>query len=171
MTRLVMRLARLSDGDDRGDRAAADGRDDRDRQLVDLSDARGGGVAFTPLARWIAAVAASHDACVVLDADGHVLSVSPSASELLGTAASGVIGRRLLEVVEIVDFDYGGAADYAARIAPVAVLNEGSGLMRSLMRVRLRDGSRVTLDTSSAPVHDATGRTTGSVTFLAPVVG
>lgn len=169
MTKLVMRLARLPDGD--GDRLADSGVDGHDRLLVDLSDARGSGVAFTPLARWIGAVAASYDACLVLDADGHVLSVSPSASELLGTPPSGVIGRRLLEVVEVVDFDYGGAADYAARIAPLAVLNDGSGLMRSLMRVRLRDGSRMTLDTSSAPVHDAAGRTTGSLTFLAPVVG
>ena len=167
MTKLVMRLARL----DEADGAAVDGMDGHDRLLVDLSDGRGNGVAFTPLARWIGAVAASHDACLVLDADGHVLSMSPSASELLGTPVSGVIGRRLLEVVEIVDFDFGGAADYAARIAPVAVLNEGSGLMRSLMRVRLRDGSRVTLDTSSAPVHDAAGHTAGSLTFLALVVG
>jgi PAS domain-containing protein len=173
VTKLVLRLARVPDGapvPPAGVDGVA-GVDGHARQLVDLSDGQGGGVAFTPLARWIDAVAGSHDACLVLDAHGQVLSMSPSASELLGAAVSGVVGRRLLDVVEVVDFDFGGAADYAPRIAPVAVLDAGSGLMRSLMRVRVRDGARVTLDTSSAPVHDPAGRTVGSVTFLAAVVG
>jgi PAS domain S-box-containing protein len=168
VTKLVMRLARLSDATAS---PAPDGVDGRARHLVDLSDASGAAVAFTPLARWIAAVAATHDACFVLDQEGQVLSMSAAATQLLGTSDSSVVGRRLLDMVEVVDFDNGGAADYAARIAPVAVLGKGSGLMRSLMRVRLRDGSRVTLDTSSAPVHDAAGDTVGSLTFLAPVIG
>jgi PAS domain S-box-containing protein len=171
VTKLVLRLARLPDVAAPSAASAADGVDGHAGNLVDLSDARGAGVAFTPLARWIAAVAAAHDACLVLDGEGQVLSMSVPAAELFGAADSSVVGRKLLDVVQVVDFDNGGAADYAERIAPVAVLNNGSGLMRSLMRVRLRDGSRVMLDTCSAPVHDSAGATVGSLTFLAPVDG
>lgn len=142
------------------------------RHVVDLGNADRAAVASTPLARWIAAVAAAHDACLVLDRDGQILSMSAGAADLLGCSDIGVIGRGLLDVVEVVDFDSGGLnPDYAARVAPLAVLTKGSGLMRSLMRVRRRDAARVTLDASSAPVHDGGGWTVGSITFFAPVEG
>jgi len=97
--------------------------------------------------------------------------MSVSAAELLG-CTEGVIGRRLLDVVEVIDFDTGRPApDYTHRIAPVAVLNTGNGLMRSLMRIRQRDGMAVTVDAAAAPIHDATGTTVGSFTFFAPVRG
>jgi hypothetical protein len=75
-------------------------------------------------------------------------------------------------VLDLVDFDTGASRpDYAPRIAPLAVLSPGSGLMRSLLRVRHKDGTRLTVDASSAPLHDARGTTIASVTFLAPVRG
>jgi PAS domain S-box-containing protein len=142
------------------------------RDVVDLGDNGRPPAASTPLARWSAAVAAAHDPCVVLDVQGQVLSLSVSGAELLGCSDAGVIGRRLLDVLHLVDFETGALdPDYAARIAPLAVLQPGSGLMRSLLRVRTRDGGRLTVDASSAPLHDVRGETIGSLTFLAPVRG
>jgi PAS domain S-box-containing protein len=141
------------------------------RHVVDLGDHNRAPAASTPLARWSASVAAAHDPCLVLDAQGQVLSLSVSAAELLGCSDAGVIGRRLLDVVELVDFDSGAVRpDYAMRVAPLAVLN-GNGLMRSLLRVRHHDGSHLTIDTSSAPLHDVRGEIIGSLSFLAAVRG
>jgi len=163
VTKLILRLARLDEAD--GAPVAA-------RHVVDLGDHTRAPAASTPLARWIATVAAAHDPCLVLDADGQVLSLSTGAAELLGCSDAGVIGRGLLDVIDLVDFDTGTSApDYAARIAPLAVLTTGSGLMRSLLRVRQSDGTRLTVDASAAPIHDVRGDTVGSFTFLAPVRG
>jgi PAS domain-containing protein len=142
------------------------------RHVVDLGEhARQGGTT-SPLARWIATVAAAHDACLVLDPDAQIASISAAAAELLGCGDTAVVGRALLDVIELVDFETGGSRpDYAPRIAPVAVLAAGSGLMRSLIRLRRSDGGRLTIDASAAPIHDARGETVGSFTFLAPVRG
>lgn len=163
MTKLILRLERLQDDD-----ALASA----SRHVVDLGDRGRAPTAATPLARWVATVAAAHDPCLVLDREGQVLSVSPSAAELLGCGDGGVIGRRLLEMIDLVDFETGGSSpDYASRIAPLAVLSPGSGLMRSLLRVRQHNGSPLTVDASAAPIHDVRGETVGSFTFLAPVRG
>ena len=163
MTKLILRLERLED---------AEGTPAPSRHVVDLGDHSRAPAASTPLARWIATVAAAHDPCVVLDDDGQVLSLSTGAAELLGCSDAGVIGRPLLDVIDLVDFDTGGSSpDYAARIAPLAVLVHGSGLMRSLLRVRQSDGTRLTVDASAAPIHDVRGEIVGSFTFLAPVRG
>jgi PAS domain-containing protein len=123
----------------------------------------------TPLSRWSAAVAAAHDACFVLDLHGVVISVSMASVELLGCGDAAVIGRHILEVVNLVDLETGAPhPDYAPRITPLAVL-DGPGLARSMMRVRHPDNAVVTLDSSSAPIHDVTGHLLGSVTFLAPI--
>ncbi len=123
----------------------------------------------TPLTRWSAAVAAAHDACFVVDVNGVVISISVAAVELLGCGDATVIGCHILDVLRLVDLETGAAnPDYGARITPLAVLDQ-PGLSRSLLRVRHPDGSLVTLDSSSAPVHDVTGYPLGSVTFLAPI--
>jgi PAS domain-containing protein len=142
------------------------------RHVVDLGEHGRAGIAATPLARWSASVAAAHDPCLVVDVAGAVLSISASAAELLGCADAGDIGRPLLDVVDLVDFDTGaGRPDYASRIAPLSVLNANSGLTRSLFRVRHRDGARVTIDAAAAPLHDAHEQVVGSITFLAAVRG
>ena len=123
----------------------------------------------TPLGRWSSAVAAAHDACLVLDPHGSIVSVSAPAVELLGCSGVGVIGRPLLDVIDVVDLESGTSdPDYAGRIPPLVAL-DGGGLSRSLMRVRHHDESRVSLDASSAPLHDAAGKTVGSVSFFARV--
>ena len=162
MTKLILRLERLQDSD-----AASPA-----RHVVDLGEHSRPSATSTPLARWIATVAAAHDPCLVLDAQGQVLSLSSSAAELLGCSDAGVIGRRLLDVIDLVDFDTGSSSpDYATRIAPLAVLAPTSGLMRSLLRVRQHESAPLTVDASAAPIHDVRGETVGSFTFLAPVRG
>lgn len=165
MTKLILRLERLQEDPQAAASSAS-------RHIVDLGDHSRAPAASTPLARWIATVAAAHDPCLVLGADGAVLSLSTSAAELLGCSDAGVIGRPLLDVIDLVDFDTGHSSpDYAARIAPLAVLFPTSGLMRSLLRVRQHDGAPLTVDASAAPIHDVRGETVGSFTFLAPVRG
>jgi PAS domain-containing protein len=160
VTKLILRLEKLRAPD-----AAAP-------HVVDLGDHARPATAPTPLSRWIATVAAAHDACLVLDAQGCILSLSSNAAELLACSDGAIIGRRLLDVLDLVDFDTGESApDYATRIAPLAVLHPGSGLMRSLLRLRRRDDRPLTVDASSAPIHDARGETVGSITFLAAVHG
>jgi len=123
----------------------------------------------TPLTRWSAAVAAAHDPCFVIDANGIVISISVAAVELLGCGDMATIGRHILDILTLVDLDTGAPdPDYANRITPLAVL-DNPGLSRSLMRVRHADGALVSLDSSSAPVRDVTGYPLGSVTFLAPI--
>lgn len=158
MAKLILRLQRL------------DGDEQPARHVVDLGDHGRPPTATTPLARWSASVAAAHDPCLVLDAQGRVLSLSASGAELLGCSDVGVIGRLLLDVVDLVDFETGASKpDYAGRVAPLATLAQGNGLMRSLLRVRHHDGTWLTLDASAAPLHDAHGQTIGSLTFLASI--
>jgi PAS domain S-box-containing protein len=138
------------------------------RRVVDVAAPERLTVA-TPLTRWSAAVAAAHDPCFVVDANGILISISVAAVELLGCGETAIIGRHVLDILALVDLDSGAPQpEYADRITPLAVL-DNPGLSRSLIRVRHADGALVTLDTSSAPVHDVTGYPLGSVTFLAPI--
>jgi PAS domain S-box-containing protein len=121
------------------------------------------------LSRWSAAVAAAHDGCFVLDVNGAVVSVSVAGVELLGSGDVTIIGRHILEVITLVDLETGAAnPEYAPRITPLVAL-ESPGLARSLMRVRHRDAAVITLDTSSAPIHDVAGHLLGSITFVSPI--
>lgn len=163
MTKLIMRLERLA----KAETALA-----QMLHVVDLGNGERAPVASTPLSHWLTSVNAAQDPCVLLDQSGRVLAMSTAAITLLGCGDGGVVGRSLIDVLDVVDFDSGTSSpDYAARIAPVAVLATGGGLMRSLLRVRQRDGTRLTVDAAAAPLHDDRGRLVGSVTFLAPVRG
>lgn len=138
------------------------------RRVVDVAGSERLSTA-TPLSRWSAAVAAAHDACFVLDLNGAIISISVAAVELLGCGDAAIIGRHVLDVLNLVDLETGAAHPaYAPRITPLAVL-EGPGLGRSLLRVRHDEGAVVTLDTSSAPIHDVNAHLLGSVTFIAPI--
>lgn len=136
------------------------------RPLVDLAS---GGSTETALGRWSAAAAAAQDGCLVLDPDGQIVSLSATAAELLDCSDGGVIGRRLIDVATLIDFDTGELSpDYAERVPPLAALNTGN-IARSLIRVRHRDDSPVTLDVCGVPLHDAAGRIVGSLSFVNPL--
>jgi PAS domain S-box-containing protein len=160
---LILRLESLDDDAPRDPAATTTGLPSQ----VDLTDAATGSATPHPLARWQAAVEASADACLVLDSRGCVVSASAAAIEALGCSDQPVRGRRLLDVIDVVDLDSGAShPEYAVRITPLATLG-GRGLMRSLMRLRHPDGSLVTLDSSSAPLHDDAGQTIGSISYFA----
>lgn len=119
-----------------------------------------------PLARWSTAVAGAHDPCLVVDPEGLLVSLSVPAADLLGCTGAGVIGRSLLDVVRLVDFETGDPfPEYSRRIPSLGVL-ASRGLMRGLMRVHHPDGRRLTLDAVAAPIHDAGSAVIGSVTYL-----
>lgn len=119
------------------------------------------------LDRWVATVAMADDACMVLDSAGLVVAISEAASELLGVGSGPTGGHHILDVLPLVDLDTGEPnPEYAPRITPLVVLESG-GLARSLLRVRHEDDAVVTLDTSSAAIHDPAGNLAGSVTFVA----
>ena len=161
MAKLVLRLQALPTGTV-ADAAAP-------RHVVDLVQPRAAPTPTpTTLARWSRVTATSHDPCLLLDDQGRVVSVSTTAGQLLGCGNDGVVGRHLLPLLHLLDFDTGASApDYAHRVAPLAVLEEGAGLVRSLLRVRHPDGQVRTLDAAAAPLHDGEGRLVGSLTLFA----
>jgi PAS domain S-box-containing protein len=165
MAKLVLRLRALPTGTP-VDWAAP-------RHVVDLGQLRQPAAPTpTTLARWTRVTATSHDPCLLLDDQGRVVSLSASAGKLLGCGTEGVVGRALLPLLDLLDFDTGASApDYAHRVAPLAVLKEGAGLVRSLLRVRHADGQAHTLDAAAAPLHDADGRLVGSITLFAVLGG
>lgn len=122
------------------------------------------------LGQWVAAARTSLDACLVVDAGGTVAGLSPTAAELLGTAASSLIGRSLDDALNLVDFTNGAkeARGAARRIPPLIAVRENS-LSRGMMRVRRPDGDRLMLDAVAAPIHDNDRRPIGAVSFLASV--
>lgn len=126
-------------------------------------------VATAPLRGWSTAVASSQDACFVLDSEGVVVSVSAAGIDLLGSGERVAMGHHILDVIDLVDLESGASdPEYAPRITPLVVLRS-PGLARSLMRVRHPDGAVVTLDSSSAPIHDEAGQVLGSMTFISPI--
>jgi PAS domain S-box-containing protein len=167
---LILRLESLDDDIDSDRDSDPDPAPDRSNGVpsqVDVSDSPESATGSHRLAGWQAAAESSSDACLLLDARGAVVSASPAAIDALGAAGQPVRGRRLLDVIDVVDLDTGAShPDYAVRITPLATLG-GRGLMRSLMRLRCPDGSLVTLDSTSAPLHDADGETIGSISFFA----
>jgi hypothetical protein len=123
--------------------------------------------AASALDRWVSTVALSTDACLVLDSAGLVVAISGAALELLGVGSGPTGGHHVLDVVPLVDLETGEPnPEYAPRITPLVVLESG-GLARSLLRVRHEDDAIVTLDTSSASIHDIAGTLAGSITFIA----
>jgi PAS domain S-box-containing protein len=122
------------------------------------------------LGHWVAAACASLDACLVVDVGGTVAALSPTAAELLGTAADAVVGRSLDDVLHLVDFTEGAreARGVDRRIPPLIAVRENS-LSRGMMRVRRPDGARLMLDAVAAPIHDLERKPIGAVSFLASV--
>lgn len=122
------------------------------------------------LGHWVAAARHSLDACLVVDATGLVAGLSATAAELLGTASTGLVGRQLDDVLNLVDFTDSSAEarGNARRIPPLIAVRENS-LSRGMMRVRLPDGGRRMLDAVAAPIHDNERRPIGAVSFLASV--
>lgn len=122
------------------------------------------------LGHWVAAACSSLDACLVIDVGGVVAALSPTAADLLGAAASSVVGHALDDVLHLVDFTDGAheAQGVARRIPPLIAVRENS-LSRGMMRLKRPDGARMMLDAVAAPIHDTDRKPIGAVSFLASV--
>jgi PAS domain S-box-containing protein len=122
------------------------------------------------LATWTTAVGRSCDPCLVVDSYGTVTALSPAAAELLGAAETKLVGKPLDESLHLVDFIDGAqeARGTGRRIPPLIAVNENT-LSRGVIRVRRPDGHRLMLDAAAAPIHDATRRVVGAVSFLSAV--
>jgi PAS domain-containing protein len=122
------------------------------------------------LRAWVSVVALCADACLVLDADGRVVALSPATATLVGTEPADAVGRMLVgDVLALVDFSSAAEPlrDVGA-IPPVSAATAGVPC-HGLMRLRRPDGPTVTLDTISTPLHGAEGQRLGSLSFFARV--
>jgi PAS domain S-box-containing protein len=113
------------------------------------------------LGRWLSTTLSSiGDAVVACDLSGSVTFLNTVAERLTGWSAEEARGRDLAEVLGIVEGETGGGArDVVRRVLEeeVAVsLAPESWLVR-------RDGTRVPIDDTAAPVRDEDGRVTGVV--------
>ncbi|WIM96490.1 hypothetical protein ACTOB_008692 [Actinoplanes oblitus] len=126
----------------------------------------------TGIERWSGTVAVADEPCLIVDAGGTILAVSPSASELLGLGKpADAVGKRLSTTLELIDFTAGaGPLDEpeAEKIPPLLAVRS-ERLARGLMRVVADSGKApLTVDAISTPLM-AGGRVAGSMTFLSPV--
>jgi PAS domain-containing protein len=122
------------------------------------------------LRAWVSVVAASHDACLVLDADGRIAGLSASAADLVAEDALNVVGRRLVgDVFVLVDFSSAAEPMSDHTLVPPTLAIASDVLSRGLVRLRRTDGVTVTLDAISAPLHADDGSVIGSLTFFAPL--
>lgn len=122
-----------------------------------------------PLAAWASAVRSASEACVLLDTQAAVAAASPAFAELVGVPMAELVGAQLFDtVLRVLDFNGGlpVPAEEVSRVPPLLALSAGA-LARSLLRVRRPDGTCLTLDAVSSPLHTASAEgVQGSVTFL-----
>jgi len=117
---------------------------------------------------WLEAVSEAEEPCLLLDAGGVMIGVSPPCVKLLcAESADGLLGRGLLEdVVDLVDFTAARerlGEQQLERLPPLLALTSGA-LARGLLRIRTGDEAR-TLDAVAAPLR-AHGQLVGSLTFF-----
>ena len=99
------------------------------------------------------------DAVITTDASGIVTDLNPVAEKLTGWPAAQVRGRPLREVFHLEDGDGMPIADPVERVllaGNVATIEDEAVLIA-------RDGSRVSIADSAAPIRDARGRLVGVV--------
>ena len=124
------------------------------------------------LERWASTVVAAAEPCLIIDAGGVIVAVSPACTELLGLGSpAGAIGRQLSGALRLIDFTAGAGAleePEAEKIPPLLAVRSES-LARGLMRVVPGpDETPLTLDAIATPLLDG-DRVAGSLTFLSPV--
>ncbi|AEV89177.1 hypothetical protein ACWT_8170 [Actinoplanes sp. SE50] len=122
--------------------------------------------------RWAGTVAVADEPCLIIDAGGAIVAVSPSCSELLGLGKPGdAIGKLLSTALRLIDFTAGaGPLDEpeAEKIPPLLAVRS-ERLARGLMRVVPDAGKPpLTVDAIATPLL-AGDRVAGSMTFLSPV--
>jgi diguanylate cyclase (GGDEF)-like protein/PAS domain S-box-containing protein len=106
------------------------------------------------------------DGVITTDAAGQVQFLNPVAEQLSGWALSEAKDRPLAEILPLIDATTGNpvATPMPQALAGNCVVSFG----REIDLVR-RDGSKVGIDDSAAPIHDQDGRITGGVLIFRDV--
>jgi PAS domain S-box-containing protein len=114
--------------------------------------------------RWLEATLNSMgEAVITTDLEGNVTYLNPLAAKLVGWAQSEALGRSCREVSPLVS---GGAAGLWEDLLRRAI--EGGEVVEIERDAHLvaRDGARIPVGDSLAPIRDAAGRITGAVMVL-----
>ena len=117
---------------------------------------------------WLRAVEHAEEPCLLLDADGMIVGVSPACVALIGALSpDDLLGRGLLDdLLDLVDFTAAPGRllpPQMERIPPLLAIASGA-LARGLLRVRTGDTVR-TFDAVATPVRGG-GQLVGSLTFF-----
>jgi len=100
------------------------------------------------------------DAVICTDMSGKITFLNPVAASMMGWPVKGAIGRRLTEVLRIVDATTRNPI--LDPMAKAASENLTGALPANCMLIR-RDGHEVFIEDSVAPIHDREGKVTGAV--------
>ncbi|GII24910.1 hypothetical protein [Planosporangium mesophilum] len=123
----------------------------------------------SPLGRWAKAVKDAAEPCLVINAKGRVITLSPACQSMFDLEEP-TTGRYLLDVLRLFDFSSpGGALSHGeARKMPSLLAVDSGRLARGLLRVQCDDGL-CTVDAVATPLRDADSELVGSLTFFCPV--
>ena len=131
--------------------------------------ATSGTTAMDPLDHWVRAVAGAVEPCMVIDAGGVIVAMSPACVELMGLGASPVGAELRKGPLRLIDFSGDGgklSETEVGKIPPLLAVSSGR-LARGLIRVRVGE-TPVTLDAIATPIG-VVGAVAGSLTFFSPV--
>ena len=116
--------------------------------------------------QWLATTLRSiGDAVLSTDADGRVTYMNPAAEVLTGWSQLEAHGRRVDEVVSLVDGTSGGEIESPVRRA----IREGRSVRGDETRLEPRDGAERSVADAATPILDDTGRPVGAVLVLRDV--
>ena len=106
------------------------------------------------------------DAVITTDADARVTFLNPVAEQLSGWALSEAKDRPLSEILHLMDATTGDAV--ASPLSQALAENRIVSFGRDIDLMR-RDGSKIGIDDSAAPIRDPEGRITGGVVIFRDV--
>ena len=119
---------------------------------------------------WEYTVRSANEACLLLDSGGIVVAASAGCGELLSFGATDAAGRRLVDLLRLLDFNTvaGKLPQGEIEKIPPLLAIATAGLSRGLLRLPGTDGKPDTVDAVSVALRDGT-TVVGSLTFFAPV--
>jgi len=119
---------------------------------------------------WEYTVRHAQEACLVLDVSATVVAASPGCGGLFSINPTDAVGRRLVDVLRLLDFNAvaGKLPEWEVDKIPPLLAISTAGLARGLLRIPGADGATDTVDAISVPLRDGP-RVVGSLTFFAPV--
>lgn len=109
-------------------------------------------------ARWAGTVRASNECCLLLDAEGRVVALSPWAATLLDLHPGTATGALLSDLLSFVDFSLAALStpETAVDTPPLRALRTG-GLARGLVRRRRANGELTTYDVIAVALDGRAG--------------